>query len=126
MNHYKKLVELKRRFAYRPDGRLDTWRILGNEEIVSGDCDDFAVTISYIYSNSGLLRMGWNLLTFQHTFWLFRTRSGFHVCLYVRKLGWVDNIQKTIFTELPDGYKKLVPYPLPIVLFKMLIGKFIK
>ena len=118
------LAELKARFRYRKDRTLDSWRILPNSGIVYGDCDDFAMTMAYSLSNRSLVTMWWNIITFKHVVWLAKTNGGAHAMLHVRGAGWLDNIQPQLFTTMPEGYRKLVPYPFPIVFLKLVMGKF--
>lgn len=124
------LDELNELFRYKSDGKLDSIRIL-TENDPKGDCDDYGITAFYIMSGCSLLKFWGNILTtFNGRRLLFcKTKSGngHAVCEWDGLI--IDNIYKTWETkehyeEL--GYKfesvnRLLP---PIVALKMLIGKF--
>lgn len=50
--------ELRQRFRYQID-TVDTWRILPETGMVSGDCDDFARTLQEKYNKMGVSSTLW-------------------------------------------------------------------
>lgn len=116
---------LNSRFRYKRDGKLDSWRIMRlNGEVLQGDCDDYSVTLMYLLSEESMLRMLWNLATFKFIPWFCRLPDGqYHIALWVRGEGWIDNVQKKFTKEKPK-YRWYFPYPFPAVLVKLAIGGF--
>jgi len=118
------LKEFNSRFKWVDDGKLDSWQILSGVGPLEGDCDDYAVTASYIESGS-LTRMWWNLITLKHVHWfVWDDRDQSHLALWVKGKGWIDNQYPAYYKEL--RHKKRYPVLLPMVILKMFIGKFVK
>lgn len=107
------------RFRYKPDGRLDSWRIIIDD--MTGDCDDHALTVAYLEAG-GLLRMFVKVLFCRTQFYWCRTAQGeAHVMVWIKGIGWIDNIAPRIRQE--PIHKWRIWLPLPFVVFKMLVGK---
>lgn len=118
--------DLKNRFTWESDGKLDSYHILKGDGKVKGDCDDYAVTILYNYCGGSYLKFWWLLVTFQAVFWFVKSpNDGPHVTLWLRGHGYTDN-WKTQFTTKELLHDKRYPIPWPTVMVKLLIGKFDK
>ena len=118
------LTEFNRRFVWRKDGRLDTWRVLKGEGALYGDCDDYAMTALWITAGSSR-RAWWWLVTFQAVpWWVWAETSGeLHLALWVRGKGWIDNIKPE--WKPTCGHRRIAPVLSPIVAFKLLLGKLL-
>lgn len=123
MKDTKRYLDTK--FYYEPDGKIDTWHIIDYKDINAGDCDDYALTLMYIYSGESLLKMYWNMLTCKIRPWLVKTKKGSnHIVLWTRGEGWTDNIMSNVSETSPD-YEYICPVPVAYVAFKQLMGKLI-
>lgn len=108
-------------FRYKADGWLDSWRIIDTAPH-EGDCDDFAVTVSYLESG-GLAKMWANLiLPGRHRFYWCKSPSGVAHMILRTPAGWIDNIFPA-YRSAPDGHTWVIYYPWPFVALKLLIGK---
>jgi len=106
-------------FNWESDGFVDSYHILKEGE--SGDCDDFASTVSYIESGSSKTRMFFNILTGKHRFyWCRSPRGEAHAILRVKGKGYIDNIFPT-YRNKPEGHTKVV-YLFWVPFLKLLIG----
>jgi len=113
--------QLKARFTWESDGRIDSYHILAKSGPVSGDCDDFASTMSYSESGSKV-KMFFNIVTGRHRFYWCRSPSNeAHVILWVKGKGYTDNIFPSYRPE-PTGHTK-VRYLFWLPFLKLLIGK---
>jgi hypothetical protein len=120
----KTLEELNAGFIWTADQALDNWRLLRADETGKflGDCDDYAVTASFIGSGSSWGRFWWNVVTRQHVFWWGRTRGNEdHVLLWVRGKGWIDNTNPAYGKRV---LRVFLPIPVFIVAFQLAHGKF--
>lgn len=105
----EKLKRFVQRFMYVPE-KKDSYRLLLDEDgLLMGDCDDFALTASYIMSGEKKWKMWWNLITFQHVIWSCKshTSGNRHAVLWVRGEGWIDNIYP--YFRDKSIHKKVVP-----------------
>ena len=116
------LLGLRFSFLYRPDGPIDSWRILKGPGKLLGDCDDFAVTLLWRLSNRSLLQFWWNILTLRGVIWMCKSERGrLHVCLKYRG-QWADNIYP-MWSPSPR-FKLIFPMIAPWVALKLAIGRF--
>lgn len=124
----KAIQNLARKFQYRPDFKLDNWRIMKSEPY-EGDCDDYAVTALYLHSDRSLIKFWFLLITFQAIFWFTKAPSGGgHLVLWVRGQGYIDNWANGLWRDREDfsEYKFLFPFPFPIVAIKMFFGILVR
>lgn len=117
--------DLKDRFTWESDGRLDSYHIMPSEGEVSGDCDDFAVTVLYEMCDRNFFKMVMWIVFCKAVFWhVTSARGNPHAVLYVRGYGYTDNWRDS-FSPTEDLHKKR--WPLWIIpLFKLVIGLFDK
>lgn len=107
-------------FKWESDGFVDSYHILKEGE--SGDCDDFAATVSYIESGTSKAKMFFNILLGRHRFYWCRSPDGeAHIILKVKGKGYIDNIFPT-YRDEPAGHTKVI-YLFWIPFFKLLLGK---
>lgn len=123
MNEYPRDIDdLNDRFKWTADGKVDSWRVLQGQGKLRGDCDDYALTALFIHCDYSWFILWWRVLTFQSMIWLTRTKGGeLHAMLWHRGRGWIDN------TNPEWGERKLkriMPFILPAMVIKVLIGKF--
>lgn len=112
---------LNGRFTYAPDDG-DHWRILDAEGPVSGDCEDYSLTLVWLWEGRSMLRFWWSLITLKYVFWHCRSPTGEgHLVTWCRGLGWTDNIQGELIDALPKGYRLRFPYLFPLVALKFLL-----
>lgn len=113
--------DLRHRFVYKGDGRLDTYRILQNDGPLCGDCDDFAVTALWLAEGKSMKNF-WKALNLRRAV-LWRVKgSGFasHIVLYHRDFGWIDN-QYPRWS--PTKHHTLrFPVPVTLVAAKLVLG----
>jgi len=115
---------LKERFRYDIDGGIDTWHILRGD-VVYGDCDDFTITLLWECASRSILRMWWWILTFKAVPWLVEGPVGDrHVALWLRGHGWACNIFP--YWREEQDMPKILPFILPIVILKLLLGKVMR
>lgn len=118
--------DLARRFIYRPDGRVDSFRILSAPfGPLEGDCDDFAVTALWLAAGRSMARFWLMLATGRARIWRTRTPTGGrHAVLWVDGLGFIDNWTPD---WRPETQHTLVRRRVvPEVVLKMLLGKLIR
>jgi hypothetical protein len=81
------------RFRYRADAR-DRWTLLDSPPF-EGDCEDFALTAAWMIAG-GWWRFWWGVVTCRFVFWMVWAEDPAgreaHCALWVRGLGWIDNI----------------------------------
>ncbi len=117
---------LNKRFRYASD-KGDSWRILAAEGTVSGDCEDYSLTLVWLWERQSLLRFWWALVTFKYLFWHCRSPSGGgHLVVWCRGRGWTDNIQRKLVAKLPNGYRLRFPYLFPLVALKFLLRPLLR
>lgn len=119
------LQDLKKRFIWTKDTRLDTWRILKGDGPLRGDCDDFAMTALYVHCNQSILKFWFMVLTFQGVFWFVKDPNGqAHLALWVRGKGWIDNWYPEFYPEL--RHTKRYPALFTVVALRLFLGLFTK
>lgn len=124
MSFFEAQRDLNARFNYLSD-TWDRWRILSGPGPVRGDCEDYALTLIWLAEGRSMLRFWWALFTFKYVIWFCRLRGG-HVVLWVRGVGWTDNIQKRPVTRKvlrEQGYRLRFPFLAPMVAVKFLIRR---
>lgn len=114
-------TSLNNRFTYLgEDG--DSWSFLAADGPVSGDCEDYSLTLVWLWEGQSMLRFWWALLTFKYVFWLCISPQGdAHLVTWCRGRGWTDNIQRKIVRKLPNDYRLRFPYLVPMVVLKLCI-----
>jgi len=122
MSAPKTITELNRRFEYQGDGKFDTWEILDQDGKLKGDCDDYASTALYVVEGCSVRKWWKSLITFKAVIWYVRTdnKEG-HAMLWHKDYGYIDNITKKWSKKPP--FKKVFPYIIPLVAFKMALKK---
>ncbi|MEP4950062.1 MAG: hypothetical protein ABJU46_03700 [Paracoccaceae bacterium] len=117
---------LNGRFTYAGD-EGDHWRILPDEGPVSGDCEDYSLTLVWLWEGRSMLRFWWALITFKYMFWHCLSPRGVgHLVVWCRGRGWTDNIQREMVDKLPDGYRLRLPYLFPLVALKFLLRPLLR
>ena len=118
------LLEFRRKFRWVAD-RVDGWRSLRGDLEPTGDCDDYATTVSLILSHNWF-RFWVNVLFLRHVFWLVIASNGEkHITLWVRGLGWTCNIYPDWQSTCPHP-RRIMPIIAPVVLLKLVTGKLFK
>lgn len=128
------VFQVASKFRYKSDALTiaDSWRIMKEQNgTLTGDCDDFAITCFWYYSNKDLLKFLWNVMI-THKYKLYRAKTAkgeYHIVGSVDDL-WFDNwtqepLSKNEFLY-QTKHKILYIYPSPITAFYMLVGLFIK
>lgn len=118
--------DLARRYVYRADGRIDSFRVLAAPfGPLEGDCDDFAATALWLAAGRSMWRFWLMLATGRARIWRTRTPTGGrHAVLWVDGLGFIDNWTPD---WRPETRHKLVRRRVvPEVVVKMLLGKLIR
>ncbi|MBT9383342.1 hypothetical protein KM176_05675 [Pseudooceanicola sp. CBS1P-1] len=116
---------LNGRFTYRAD-KGEYWQILGGSGPVYGDCEDYSLTLIWLWEGQSLWRFWWALITLKYVLWYCLAPNGEGHCVtWVRGRGWTDNIQRKIVTDLPEGYRLKLPMLAPLVLLKFLYRRLI-
>lgn len=102
------LDDLRRRFVYKADGRVDSFRILSaGFGPLEGDCDDFAVTALWIVAGKSMLRFWWLLIRRRAAIWrTFTPRGQRHAVLWCDGLGFIDNIRPQWAAESVHSLRK--------------------
>lgn len=117
-------ASLNGRFSYCEDAG-ESWRILGGDGPVSGDCEDYSLTLVWLYEGRSTLRFWWALITFKYVFWFCHLPSGVgHAVVWRRGHGWTDNIQRRLVSRRDlraAGYRLRFPYLFPVVALKFLL-----
>lgn len=123
----KILKWLNGRYRYRRDGKIDSWRIMPLEgEMLVGDCDDYVTTLMFLLSGESNTRLMWDILRAKYVPWFCKMPDGqYHVVLWVKGHGWIDNGQR-IFTEEAPNYQYYVPIPFFATYIKMFLGKYFR
>jgi len=82
-------------FQWKQD-KFPNLRILKSPPFI-GDCKDFAITVAWICAGQSVLRMIWNLLTWQTVIWVtLSSRNGvLHAITWHHGRGWIDNVFPT-------------------------------
>jgi len=112
---------LNARFTYKADNR-DHWKILAATGKVSGDCEDYSLTLIWLWEGQSMWRFWLALITFKYVLWFCRSPGGEkHLVVWCRGRGWTDNIQRELVRELPDRYRLFFPYVFPLVALKFML-----
>lgn len=122
--------DLNDRFTYQGE-RRETWRILTGPGKVRGDCEDYALTLVWLAEGRSLWRFWWALLICRYVIWYCKSPGGGgHAVLWCRGAGWTDNIMRDFVIDRKKlkskGYGLRFPMILPLVVLKMLQGRFRK
>ena len=127
MEKYNKIVrELRYRFTWVSDGKVDSYHILAADGQVVGDCDDFAITVLAELVQRQWLKMLWWLVSGKAKFWLvLDPKKQRHVTLQLEGIGYTDN-WKYRFTSSNAPHEELYRVYWPVVLWKLLIGMWDK
>lgn len=123
------LSEFNSRFTYREDiGWLDHWEILDTTGLVQGDCEDYALTLIYLFEGASMWRFWLSLINLKHVLWFARSESNNegHILLWKRGHGWVDNTTKVFNDKPAQGFKRRYPFLFPMVLVKFAVRPFAK
>ena len=118
------IEDLNRRFRWVPD-QLDSYRVMRNPTgPLRGDCDDYAATALWLHAGRSMVRFWWLVFTFRAVFWLCRAdlNGERHVVLWVKGLGWIDNIYPK--WSGATKHTRKYPVPPPLVLAKVFLGQF--
>lgn len=117
------LLVLNSKFHYESDKKyFDHWKILSNSTGWGGDCEDYALTLSWLISDGNIFKFLFNLIFMRHSIWFVRLPNGDgHAAI---KIGgnYYDNIQKTgvSLSHLKERkYKFIYPMLFTFVFFKM-------
>ena len=117
-------ASLNGRFTYRAD-KGESWRIMGGNGPVSGDCEDYSLTLVWLYEGRSIWRFWWALVTFKYVLWHCLSPGGAgHAVVWCRGRGWTDNIQRQLVSRgdlKAKGYRLRFPYLFPLVALKFLL-----
>jgi predicted transglutaminase-like cysteine proteinase len=126
MNIKESLDIVNKKFKYKNDTKyFDNWKIIydKNSESWEGDCEDYSLTVIWVYSNNSIFKFIYNLITFKFLLWYVKAPNGEgHIVTRYNNL-YFDNIQQKLVTksELKD-YKFVYPMIFPLVFTKMIIS----
>jgi len=116
--------DMRARFVYRPDGWIDTIRILDGKGQLKGDCDDAAATMLWRAEDRSLRYFWFALILGRAAIWRCVTGKGErHAILWHRDHGWIEN-GTFVWTEepAPDLTLRYRRWVITIAC-KMLLGK---
>lgn len=114
------LAYLNNRFRYVAD-RGERWRIMRGIGVLRGDCEDYALTLIWLWQDHSMWRFWWALITFRAVLWHCTNHGSGHVVLWVRGHGWVDNVQKEFTPQKPVRCRLRFPWIAPLVALKFLL-----
>lgn len=118
------LETLNKRFRYTADGVVDRWTFLSDRNGWRGDCEDYALTLSWLVSGS-VWKFIWNLITFQHLFWFVVLPNRTTHMIVKIDGSYYDNIQQRAFSsaELDKfGYQLVFPMIWPLIAIKLILS----
>ena len=116
-------ASLNARFTYRAELK-DRWRIMTGTGPVQGDCEDYALTLIWLWEGRSMWRFWWALCIRRYVLWHCTVPSGAgHVVLWRRGRGWTDNIQRHLVTPLPGAYRRRFPYPVLVIAMKRALAR---
>ena len=122
-------ASLSARFTYRAD-KGESWRVMNGDGPVSGDCEDYSLTLIWLYEGRSMIRLWWALISFKYVFWYCRSPDGDgHAVMWGRGIGWTDNIQRRRVSraELKAlGYRMYWPYPVPLIALLFLLRPLLR
>jgi predicted transglutaminase-like cysteine proteinase len=114
--------DLNSRFTYKSDVTGEKWTILTDDGDVSGDCEDYVMSLVWLAEDKSYVKFWWSFLTFKYVIWQGLTPGGQgHALMWVRGQGWTDNITKgpRTWREMKIlGYKLWFPIILPLMIAK--------
>lgn len=117
-------ASLNGRFTYHAD-KGESWRIMGGDGPVAGDCEDYSLTLVWLYEGRSMWRFWWALVTFEYVLWQCLSPGGAgHAVVWCRGRGWADNIQHQLVSRgdlKAKGYRLRFPYLFPLVALKFLL-----
>jgi len=103
------------KFKYKKDGVIDRWRVMGSN--MSGDCEDYALTITYLHSENWKTFF-WRWMTGYYKMWFVKTKNGNgHAVLEVEG-KFIDNFYRALVPEMKLHEFKWV-YPRFMLLGKL-------
>ena len=123
--YHEHIEDFARRYVYRADKRIDSFRIIWKPEgPMHGDCDDFAATALWLAEDRNLRFFWFSLILGRAAIWRCVTDKGErHAVLWHRDYGWIENNRKGWTDEpAPDLRLKHKRWVVTIAM-KMLIGK---
>lgn len=111
------------RFRYRRDPGYDSWRFMDlNADVITGDCEDFALTIGLYLAGGSYWKFWWDQLTLKSVIWFCHTKSGEgHAMLWHRGYGWIDNIYPA-WRDDPRHTRRF-PYYGPLLALKLAVSR---
>ena len=123
------LSELNARFKYQTDkeryNKNEVWVLMELDDVMYGDCEDYALYLAKRLSGDSIVKMLWHLLTSKAVLHYVTTRSGAGHCI----LEWdgllAENITKRWAdkSELNKLYRFRSKYRLPSIIIKLILGK---
>ena len=85
------------KFKYKKDEGIDRWEVMGSD--MQGDCEDYALTISYLHSGSWKTFF-WRWMTGYYKMWYVTTKKGRgHAVLEVQG-KYIDNFYRALVPEM--------------------------
>ena len=128
MNIEDSISTINRKFKYRNDFKwFDTWRILENNQTIwEGDCEDYSLTVIWLYSDKNAMKFIWNIVSFRFLIWyaVLGNGEGHAVTRYGDM--YFDNIQRKLVSLdklKADGYRFVFPYVFPLLFLKLGVSK---
>lgn len=122
---YEALSIVNSNFIYKKDIGLDKWKIL-NDGNWSGDCEDYAITTIWLYSDKKWTTFLWNLISFKFVIWYCVLPNGLAHAATKFDGKYFDNIQAGLVSkETLEQYDFYFPIPFPVIFAKMIIALFI-
>lgn len=122
-------ASLNGRFNYRAD-KGESWRILKGDGPVAGDCEDYSLTLVWLWEEQSMLRFWWALVSFKYVFWHCLSPRGVgHFVVWCWGRGWTDNIQRQMVSRADlkaKGYRIRVPILFPFVALKFLFRPLLR
>lgn len=116
---------LNGRFTYTGDRTGENWTVLRDAGAITGDCEDYSLTLIWLAEGRSWLRFWFAIITFKYLLWHCHSPGGVgHVIMWVRGKGWTDNIQKQFITKAErkaKGYRLWFPYIAPLVALKFIL-----
>jgi hypothetical protein len=130
MNIIKAVNAVGNKFLYRPDKYLvfDHWSVMVEKEgILTGDCDDFALTSIWYSCDKNLLKfIFWALLLHKYKFWYAKTKNGEGHLVGSYNSLFFDNWTKQPLPKeqflAKTGHNLKFFFPSPLILIQLLMG----
>lgn len=128
LNQYRAQVDLNDRYTYARD-QGEHWQILRGSGPVSGDCEDYSLTLIWLAEGRAMWAFWWFQIVCRHVLFHCTSPGGRgHVVLWTRGVGWTDNIQRRPVTRADlrrMGYRIWFPWLAPLVALKFLTRRLI-